>query len=158
MSVISFGDIKSGDIFPFKRVAIDDTNVAKCRSTVYDCSICCPYKLTILVNVVFKCLPSFVIWACKTLVIILFSLIPFIILSSLSSTWLIYDDKSPPCLAFAISFCYYYSPIYRSCGELFPVTKEVPSTTPGNIHCRIEQRKTFVTAGEEGLGLTTNVV
>ena len=25
----------------------------------------------------------------------------------------------------------YYSPIYRSCGELFPVTKEVPSTPPG---------------------------
>jgi len=46
-------------------------------------------------------------------------------------------------------FCYYYSPIYRSCGELFPVTKEVPSTTPGNIHCRIKQRKTVVTAGGE---------
>jgi hypothetical protein len=42
-------------------------------------------------------------------------------------------------------FCY-YSPIYRSCGELFPVTKEVPSTPPWNIHCRIKQRKTFVTA------------
>ena len=34
---------------------------------------------------------------------------------------------------------YYYSPIYRSCGELFLVTKEVPSMIPGNIYCRIKQ-------------------
>ena len=43
------------------------------------------------------------------------------------------------------TFSYYYLPIYRSCGELFPVTKEVPSTIPGNIYTAELSRKSFVT-------------
>jgi hypothetical protein len=52
-------------------------------------------------------LVSFVILAASIFVNTSFSFIPSIKLSIRSSTWFIYDDRSPPCLASAraILFC-----------------------------------------------------
>ena len=53
--------------------------------------------------------------------------------------WTIYNSWRP-CYKLSFIINYSFAPSFQCCGELFPVTKEVPSTIPGNIYCRIKQK------------------